>query len=71
MCVVARLVLFYVIKLHCFNQHAIQQKDAASKSRGNLIEDEALEWLKPRALIKPDDQEDVPEAVRKKIQLKA
>ncbi|XP_012551976.2 dynein intermediate chain 2, ciliary isoform X1 [Bombyx mori] len=39
-----------------------KQKDAASKSRGNLIEDEALEWLKPRALIKPDDQEDVPEA---------
>ncbi|XP_028028569.1 dynein intermediate chain 2, ciliary isoform X2 [Bombyx mandarina] len=38
------------------------KKDAASKSRGNLIEDEALEWLKPRALIKPDDQEDVPEA---------
>ncbi|XP_021208457.1 dynein intermediate chain 2, ciliary isoform X2 [Bombyx mori] len=41
---------------------APKKKDAASKSRGNLIEDEALEWLKPRALIKPDDQEDVPEA---------
>lgn len=27
------------------------------------MEDEALDWLKPRALIKPDDQEDVPEAV--------
>ncbi|CAG4946849.1 unnamed protein product [Colias eurytheme] len=33
-----------------------------NKSRANLAEDEALDWLKPRTLIKPDDQEDVPEA---------
>ncbi|XP_050674717.1 dynein intermediate chain 2, ciliary [Leptidea sinapis] len=38
------------------------KKKEASKSRANLVEDEALEWLKPRALIKPDEQEDVPEA---------
>ncbi|CAH2042327.1 unnamed protein product, partial [Iphiclides podalirius] len=37
------------------------RKDS-SKSRANLIDDEALEWLKPRVLIKPDDQEVVPEA---------
>ncbi|CAH0695817.1 unnamed protein product [Spodoptera exigua] len=34
----------------------------ATKSRGNLVEDDNLDWLKPRTLIKPDDQEDVPEA---------
>ncbi|XP_063540251.1 dynein intermediate chain 2, ciliary isoform X1 [Cydia strobilella] len=35
----------------------------AQKSKGNLTEGEdALDWLKPRTLIKPDDQEDVPEA---------
>lgn len=39
-----------------------QQKEAASKSK--LVEDDALEWLKPRTLIKPDDQEDVTDAVR-------
>ncbi|XP_013137600.1 PREDICTED: dynein intermediate chain 2, ciliary [Papilio polytes] len=38
-----------------------KQKDA-SKSRANLADDEALEWLKPRVLIKPDDQDFVPEA---------
>lgn len=43
--------------------YVIQQKDVATKSRANLVEDEALDWLKPRALIRPDDQEDVPEAV--------
>lgn len=42
----------------------IQQKDATNKSRGNLAEDDALDWLKPRTLIRPDDQEEVPEAVR-------
>lgn len=26
-------------------------------------EDQGLDWLKPRALIKPDDQEEVPDAV--------
>ncbi|CAH2089429.1 unnamed protein product [Euphydryas editha] len=40
----------------------LEQKDTSTKSRGNLVEDEALDWLKPRALIRPDDQEDVPEA---------
>lgn len=40
----------------------IQQKDATNKSRGNLAEDDALDWLKPRTLIRPDDQEEVPEA---------
>ncbi|XP_013187744.2 dynein intermediate chain 2, ciliary isoform X2 [Amyelois transitella] len=34
----------------------------ANKSRGNLVEDEGLDWLKPRTLIKPDDQEEVPDA---------
>ncbi|XP_050550779.1 dynein intermediate chain 2, ciliary isoform X1 [Spodoptera frugiperda] len=37
-------------------------KDATNKSRGNLAEDDALDWLKPRTLIRPDDQEEVPEA---------
>lgn len=45
----------------------IQQKDTSTKSRGNLVEDEALDWLKPRALLKPDNQEDVPEAVSNRI----
>lgn len=40
-----------------------EQKEA-NKSKGNLVEDEGLDWLKPRALIKPDDQEEVPDAVR-------
>ncbi|XP_059060753.1 dynein intermediate chain 2, ciliary [Achroia grisella] len=39
----------------------LKQKDA-TKSRGNLAEDEGLDWLKPRALLKSDDQEEVPEA---------
>ena len=43
--------------------YIIQQKETANKSRANIIEDEALDWLKPRTLIKPDEQEDVPEAV--------
>ncbi|KAM3963317.1 dynein intermediate chain 2, ciliary [Aphomia sociella] len=34
----------------------------ANKSRGNLAEEEGLEWLKPRTLLKPDDQDDVPDA---------
>ncbi|XP_068620599.1 dynein intermediate chain 2, ciliary [Battus philenor] len=38
------------------------EKKDASKSRANLVEDDALDWLKPRVLIKPDDQEFVPEA---------
>lgn len=38
-----------------------QQRDATQKSNEKVDE---LEWLKPRQLIKPDDQEDVPEAVR-------
>lgn len=45
------------------NVCVIQQKDTQQKSRATLGEDEALEWLKPRTLLKPDDQEDVPEAV--------
>ncbi|CAH0590379.1 unnamed protein product [Chrysodeixis includens] len=39
-----------------------KQKDATIKSRGNLVEDDNLDWLKPRTLLKPEDQEDVPEA---------
>ncbi|CAG9564092.1 unnamed protein product [Danaus chrysippus] len=39
----------------------LNQKES-SKSRSNLVDDEALEWLKPRTLLKPDEQEDVPEA---------
>ncbi|CAG5055636.1 unnamed protein product [Parnassius apollo] len=38
------------------------KKKDSTKSRANLIDDEALEWLKPRVLIKPEDQENVPEA---------
>lgn len=38
-----------------------------AKSRGNLVEDENLDWLKPRTLVKPDDQEEVPEAVRSRF----
>ncbi|XP_072942855.1 dynein intermediate chain 2, ciliary isoform X1 [Epargyreus clarus] len=38
-----------------------KQKETSTKSRGNLVEDEALDWLKPRALLKPDDQEEVPD----------
>ncbi|XP_049877274.1 dynein intermediate chain 2, ciliary [Pectinophora gossypiella] len=41
--------------------HCLDQKQEASKSRGNIADDD-LDWLKPRALIKPDDQEEVPEA---------
>ncbi|CAK1584627.1 unnamed protein product [Parnassius mnemosyne] len=37
-------------------------KKQKEKSRANLADDEALEWLKPRVLIKPEDQENVPEA---------
>lgn len=38
-----------------------QQKDPTQKSNEKVDD---LEWLKPRQLIKPEDQEDVPEAVR-------
>ncbi|XP_072942856.1 dynein intermediate chain 2, ciliary isoform X2 [Epargyreus clarus] len=40
---------------------APKKKETSTKSRGNLVEDEALDWLKPRALLKPDDQEEVPD----------
>ncbi|KAL0820400.1 hypothetical protein ABMA28_006283 [Loxostege sticticalis] len=33
-----------------------------TKSRANLAEDDGLDWLKPRALLKPDDQEEVADA---------
>lgn len=33
------------------------------------MEDEGLDWLKPRTLIKPDDQEEVPEAVSSRIEV--
>ncbi|XP_075981347.1 dynein intermediate chain 2, ciliary isoform X2 [Anticarsia gemmatalis] len=40
-----------------------KQKEAQNKSRANLNEEEgALDWLKPRTLLKPDDQEEVPDA---------
>lgn len=32
------------------------------KSRVNVVEDDTLDWLKPKLLIKPDDQEDLPDA---------
>ncbi|KAJ8717824.1 hypothetical protein PYW07_005754 [Mythimna separata] len=37
-------------------------KDIGGASRAKVGEDDALEWLKPRTLIKPEDQEEVPEA---------
>ncbi|XP_052743911.1 dynein intermediate chain 2, ciliary [Bicyclus anynana] len=39
-----------------------EDKDTATKSRGNLQDEEGLDWLKPRTLLVPDDQEDVPDA---------
>lgn len=39
-----------------------KQKEV-TKSRANLAEDDGLDWLKPRALLKPDDQEEVADAV--------
>ncbi|CAB3228922.1 unnamed protein product [Arctia plantaginis] len=39
-----------------------KKKEGQQKSRANLGEDDALEWLKPRQLIKPDEQEDVAES---------
>ncbi|KAJ8717180.1 hypothetical protein PYW08_005579 [Mythimna loreyi] len=41
---------------------APKKKDIGAASRAKIGDDEALDWLKPRTLIKPDDQEDVPEA---------
>ncbi|XP_032519697.1 dynein intermediate chain 2, ciliary [Danaus plexippus] len=41
---------------------APKKQKESSKSRSNLADDEALEWLKPRTLLKPDEQEDVPDA---------
>lgn len=35
----------------------------SGKSQANLADDSALDWLKPRTLLKPDDQEEVPDAV--------
>ncbi|CAG9123998.1 unnamed protein product [Plutella xylostella] len=40
---------------------APKKKEASSKSRPTLGEDE-LEWLRPRALLKPEDQEELDEA---------